>query len=65
MPVPKRIFLVFGSETQGLPATILERFSERAYCIPIRSDIRSLNLSTAVGIVLYDCLRRCGACLSI
>jgi tRNA (cytidine/uridine-2'-O-)-methyltransferase len=65
MPVPKRIFLVFGSETQGLPATILERFSERTYCIPIRSDIRSLNLSTAVGIVLYDCLRRSGACLSI
>lgn len=65
MPVPKRLFLVFGSETQGLPATILERFSERAYCIPIRNDIRSLNLSTAVGIVLYDCLRRSGVCLSI
>ncbi|MFZ1983841.1 MAG: tRNA (cytidine(34)-2'-O)-methyltransferase [Desulfatitalea sp.] len=65
IPIPKRLFLVFGSETQGLPAAILERFLECTYFIPIRSDIRSLNLSTAVGIVLYDCLLRSGACLSI
>lgn len=53
----KRLFLVFGSETKGLPETILSRFQHATYRIPIGSQIRSLNLSTAVGIALYDSLR--------
>jgi tRNA (cytidine/uridine-2'-O-)-methyltransferase len=57
MPSSARRFLVFGSETKGLPASILERFAEHTYRIPINEGIRSLNLSTAVGIALYESLR--------
>ena len=58
MPVRDRLFLVFGSETRGLPADLLARFPEALYHVPISSAIRSLNLSTAVGIVLYESLRQ-------
>ena len=57
MPSAKRLFLVFGSETRGLAEAILERLSACTYHIPISAEIRSLNLSTAVGIALYESLR--------
>ncbi|UCF92699.1 MAG: tRNA (cytidine(34)-2'-O)-methyltransferase [Desulfobacterales bacterium] len=57
MPKPPRLFLVFGSETQGLPEPILQQFRGCTYHIPITSETRSLNLSTAVGIALYESLR--------
>jgi tRNA (cytidine/uridine-2'-O-)-methyltransferase len=57
IPKPQRLFLVFGSETRGLPQEIMTRYRLSTYYIPIRSDIRSLNLSTAVGIALYESLR--------
>ena len=57
MPCARRLFLVFGSETRGLPEEILDRFSESTYYIPITADTRSLNLSTAAGIALYESLR--------
>jgi len=57
MPAIHRMFLVFGSETRGLPDTILSQFSHRTYHIPICEEIRCLNLSTAVGIALYESLR--------
>lgn len=65
IPPSRRQFLIFGSETRGLPPEILDRFGELTYYIPMRDDIRSLNLSTAVGIVLYDSLRQGGSPLSI
>lgn len=52
-----RLFLVFGSETEGLPADICGRYPERLFHIPINREIRSLNLSTAVGIALFESLR--------
>lgn len=52
--------LVFGNETEGMPARILEKHPERCYCIPMGGPVRSLNLATAVGIVLYEGLRRTG-----
>jgi len=58
MPRPLRLFLVFGSETRGLPAAIHSAFAQQAYHIPITGQIRSLNLSTAVGIALYESLRQ-------
>ncbi len=61
MPVCQRIFMVFGSETKGLPASILEQYGGHTYFIPIESGIRCLNLSTAVGIALYDNVRRCSS----
>jgi len=57
MPFIRRMFLIFGSETKGLPETILTRYPGRSYYIPITSAIRSLNLSTAVGITLYESMR--------
>ncbi len=57
MPNAKRLFLVFGAETRGLPQSILQRFADASYYIPITSEIRSLNLSTAAGIALYESLR--------
>jgi tRNA (cytidine/uridine-2'-O-)-methyltransferase len=57
MPVRRRMFLVFGSETRGLPAAVLSRYPRACYRIPITGRIRSLNLSTAAGIALYESLR--------
>lgn len=58
LPKGNRLFLIFGSETKGIPETVRGQFGESAtYHIPISSDIRSLNLSTAVGIALYESLR--------
>src|SRR5574344_76719 len=51
--------LVFGPETRGLPAEVLARSPWRVR-IPIRGVVRSLNLSTAAGIVLYGALAHCG-----
>lgn len=51
--------LIFGKETTGLPDSILSAYSGRSIRIPIFSDqVRSLNLSTAAGIVLYEALRQ-------
>jgi tRNA (cytidine/uridine-2'-O-)-methyltransferase len=51
--------LLFGGESHGLPAGVRERFGDRALCIPMPgSAVRSLNLATAAGIVLYEALRQ-------
>src|SRR6266851_6354300 len=51
--------LVFGRETGGLPSDLLARNSERSFVMPIHSPhVRSLNLSTTVGIALYEVLRQ-------
>ena len=57
MPSPKRLFLIFGSETKGLPDSILSIYRKSTYHIPITGEIRCLNLSTSVGIALYESLR--------
>jgi tRNA (cytidine/uridine-2'-O-)-methyltransferase len=52
-------FLLFGGESHGLPAEILERHADRTLTIPMRARrVRSLNLATAVGIALYEALRQ-------
>ena len=54
-------FLVFGKETVGLPEGLLARLAEQCIRIPIFSPtVRSLNLSTAAGIILYEALRQSG-----
>ncbi|MDA8139256.1 MAG: tRNA (cytidine(34)-2'-O)-methyltransferase [Desulfobacteraceae bacterium] len=65
IPAIRRLFLVFGSETRGLPADLLEAYMTRTFHIPMHSEIRSLNLSTAVGIVLYESVRQAAVQLSI
>lgn len=52
------VFLVFGQETYGLPLSLLEKNPERCYRIPMVDEARSLNLSNAVAIVLYEGLRQ-------
>lgn len=47
-------YLLFGQETQGLPIDIREKFP--CYKVPIWGSVRSLNLSTTVGIVVYHYL---------
>ena len=53
-------FLVFGKETAGLPQSLLDRRSQDAVRIPMGEGIRSLNLSNAAAIVLYEALRQTG-----
>lgn len=53
-------FLVFGKESAGLPEPLLEANYERALRIPMIGEIRSLNLSNAVALVLYEALRQTG-----
>jgi tRNA (cytidine/uridine-2'-O-)-methyltransferase len=54
-------FLIFGSETSGLPKWILEQYSDGVFRIPILcSGVRSLNLSNAVAIIAYEALRQTG-----
>ncbi len=50
--------LVFGNETQGMPERIREKHPAQLFRIPMRPAVRSLNLATAAGIVLYEALRR-------
>lgn len=51
--------LLFGGESHGLPPGLLERHAERVLTIPMPAGkVRSLNLATAVGIVLYEALRQ-------
>jgi tRNA (cytidine/uridine-2'-O-)-methyltransferase len=55
----ERTVLVFGPETRGLPESLLARHPDRTFRIPMHSEhVRSLNLSTAVGIALYEVLRQ-------
>ncbi len=53
-------YLFFGPETRGLPLELMSKDWERAYKIPMGDKYRSLNLSNAVAIVLYEGLRQTG-----
>lgn len=52
--------LLFGNETAGMPERIREKYPERVFRIPMLPAVRSLNLATAVGIVLYEAARQLG-----
>ncbi|MEZ5346689.1 MAG: tRNA (cytidine(34)-2'-O)-methyltransferase [Pyrinomonadaceae bacterium] len=50
--------LVFGPETRGLPHQLLDKYPQRCLTIPMpNKNVRSLNLATSVGIVLYEAIR--------
>lgn len=51
-------FLVFGKETAGLPEELLKKNMEHCIRIPMRQDIRSLNLSNSVAVIAYEVLRQ-------
>ena len=55
----KNDFLIFGSETAGISENILYAYPDNMCTIPMKNEnIRSLNLATSVGIVLYEALRQ-------
>ncbi|MCM2358934.1 MAG: tRNA (uridine(34)/cytosine(34)/5-carboxymethylaminomethyluridine(34)-2'-O)-methyltransferase TrmL, partial [Geobacteraceae bacterium] len=53
-------FIVFGKETKGLPEELLTTNPETSVRIPIFGPVRSINLATSSGIVLYEALRQTG-----
>ncbi|HZZ80027.1 MAG TPA: tRNA (cytidine(34)-2'-O)-methyltransferase [Gemmataceae bacterium] len=59
IPYRRGDVLLFGPETRGLPAEVMERYATQSYTIPmLTGKVRSLNLATATGIVLYEGLRQ-------
>ena len=52
--------LVFGCESRGLPPSILEEHAGQLLRIPCRDEVRSLNLSNAVAVAVYEALRQWG-----
>ena len=55
---PKKVFLVFGKETKGLPEELLKANIDRCVRIPMRNGLRSLNLSNSAAIAVYEVLRQ-------
>ncbi len=56
---PSPTYLVFGSETKGLPPEIHQAYASQLYKIPMRTSIvRSLNLAQSVAIVTYEVIRQ-------
>jgi tRNA (cytidine/uridine-2'-O-)-methyltransferase len=59
LTLPLDAVFVFGRESVGFSPEIRERYQERLVALPMRDpELRSLNLSTCVGIVLYEALRQ-------
>lgn len=55
---PDGAFIVFGKETAGLPEWLLEKYPENCVRIPMRENLRSLNLSNSAAIAVYEILRQ-------
>lgn len=52
-------YLIFGKETKGLSEALLQKYPEQTFRIPLYdSRVRSLNLSNAVSIVVYEAIRQ-------
>ena len=60
-PYTTEDFLVFGSETKGLPESLIFSNINKCVRIPMVNDKRSLNLSNAVSVVLYEAIRQTNA----
>lgn len=53
-----KVYLIFGKETKGLPEELLRANREHCVRIPMLDEIRSLNLSNAAAIAVYEALRQ-------
>ena len=51
-------YIIFGSETTGLPSIFFDKYKDNMYTIPIFGNVRSLNLSNCAAIVLYEGIRQ-------
>ena len=54
----KKVYLIFGKESTGIPKNILTNHIDRCARIPINENIRALNLSNCVAIMLFEVLRQ-------
>jgi len=63
-PFAPNSVLLFGNETAGLPERIRDKYPQRVFRIPMSGAVRSLNLATAVGVVLYEAVRQLGVTFS-
>ena len=54
----KPIYLIFGKESTGIPKEILKKYLDRCMRIPINNNIRALNLSNCVAIMVFEVLRQ-------
>ncbi len=52
------VFILFGKETKGLPEDLLQKYIDNTIRIPMKGDLRSLNLSNSVAIIVYEVLRQ-------
>jgi len=52
------VYIFFGSETKGLDKNLLSKNSKQCVHIPMRNDVRSMNLSSTVAIGVYEILRQ-------
>lgn len=57
-PITPESLLIFGSETEGLPEYLWEKYPDRFYTIPMAEGQRCLNLASSAAIVLYEALRQ-------
>ncbi|WP_294407524.1 tRNA (cytidine(34)-2'-O)-methyltransferase [uncultured Ruminococcus sp.] len=57
-PADKDVYIVFGREDKGLPEKLLYDNPDSCVRIPMRNDLRSLNLSNSVAIAVYEVLRQ-------
>lgn len=56
----KGSFLMYGPETRGIPEDILKKYETNCVTIPMKEDLRSLNLSNSVAIGAYEAIRQFG-----
>ena len=54
----KKIYLIFGKESTGIPKEILRSYLDRCLRIPMTNKVRALNLSNSVAIMVYEVLRQ-------
>ncbi len=57
---PEEVYLMFGKETKGIPVEVLQAHELQTVRMPMREGLRSLNLSNAVAIGVYEVLRQHG-----
>ena len=55
---PENAYIMFGKESAGIPEELLLAHQETAVRIPMNEEIRSLNLSNSVAVILYEALRQ-------
>lgn len=58
VPTDTPIYLILGKESTGIPYEILKSRLDRCFRIPMAGDCRSLNISNAAAIAIYECMRQ-------